>query len=389
MRLLGLALLFHLSRHQSLSSAEIVLVGLWSSEREWSKSLFCNHVRNDSAITKISIQRASAFNFLKNISLIGEMKLLVHKCIIRQLTISSVRKFSKDVKEVKIPVPWGHISGKWWGRTDIQPLLGLHGWQDNAGTFDGVAPFLPDHISLFAIDFPGHGLSSWYPSSICYNTMQELLTIRRIVKHMGWERVSLLGHSMGSEIAFLYASVYPEETETLIGLDLAKPVTAKPQRVLQKAGSIVEKVLQMHDINREKSPRYTYSELVERLHKGYKGSLSKDCCEILLKRGKVQLPCGNYYYSRDPRLNASPALLSEYPLSLLMKLASNIKCEVLNLKGKPGKDFENPKYYHETIDILRKSAKRLEFHEVEGTHHFHLSNPRPTADHIINFLSVK
>lgn len=45
--------------------------------------------------------------------------------------ILSIRKCSNltnSFKEVKIPVPWGHIAGKWWGPTDKHPILALHGW---------------------------------------------------------------------------------------------------------------------------------------------------------------------------------------------------------------------------------------------------------------------
>lgn len=34
-----------------------------------------------------------------------------------------------DFKEVTIKVPWGHIAGKWWGPTDVRPVLSMHGWQ--------------------------------------------------------------------------------------------------------------------------------------------------------------------------------------------------------------------------------------------------------------------
>ena len=34
-----------------------------------------------------------------------------------------------DGLEIKIPVPWGHIAGKWWGPTNIRPILAIHGWQ--------------------------------------------------------------------------------------------------------------------------------------------------------------------------------------------------------------------------------------------------------------------
>ncbi|KAG8235117.1 hypothetical protein J437_LFUL014380 [Ladona fulva] len=303
---------------------------------------------------------------------------------ISNATSERARKFT----EIKIPVPWGHISGKWWGRTDRKPLLGLHGWQDNAGTFDRLIPLLPKDISVLAVDLPGHGLSSWYPSSVFYNPQQLLTTIRMIVMHFKWDSISILGHSMGSELGFLYSAVYPGETKTLIGLDIIKPVSVDQNSLVKRAGSIIDKALDMHDLNKDNCPKYDYSELVERLMKGYKGSLTKDCCEVLLERGKVTFDNGKYYYARDPRLHSTTSFLSRYPNQYLMKLAYNVKCEVLNIKGKPGMSFDDPKHYYEALEIVKNSAKRFEFHKVEGSHHFHLSNPVPTAEVITKFLRI-
>lgn len=42
------------------------------------------------------------------------------------------RSFSmktRSFSEIKIPVPWGHIAGKWWGPGKTRPVVSLHGWQ--------------------------------------------------------------------------------------------------------------------------------------------------------------------------------------------------------------------------------------------------------------------
>lgn len=39
-------------------------------------------------------------------------------------------------EEIEIPVPWGKVAGKWYGSRNRQPIIALHGWQDNSGTFD-------------------------------------------------------------------------------------------------------------------------------------------------------------------------------------------------------------------------------------------------------------
>lgn len=51
------------------------------------------------------------------------------------------------------------FTGKWWGSRNQQPILALHGWQDNAGSFDRLCPLLPAHIAIFCIDLPGMNIS--------------------------------------------------------------------------------------------------------------------------------------------------------------------------------------------------------------------------------------
>ena len=54
----------------------------------------------------------------------------------------------RPCKEVVIPVPWGHIAARDWGplegeKEDGVPWIGIHGWLDNAGTFEPLLAHLP------------------------------------------------------------------------------------------------------------------------------------------------------------------------------------------------------------------------------------------------------
>ena len=89
-------------------------------------------------------------------------------------------------QEVTFPVPWGVISGKEWTSEsfdmarDTQWIL-LHGWLDNAGSFDSLAPLLtsasPRH-SFLCLDYPGHGLSSHLPPGQMYHPLECIRYIR-------------------------------------------------------------------------------------------------------------------------------------------------------------------------------------------------------------------
>ncbi|KAK7866920.1 hypothetical protein R5R35_001660 [Gryllus longicercus] len=269
-----------------------------------------------------------------------------------------------DVPEIEIPVPWGHVTGKWWGPRDKQPVLALHGWQDNAGTFDKLAPLLTPHMALLCIDMPGHGRSSHYPK----------------------------GHSLGGAIGFLYAASFPEEIDKLVQLDIVSPTVRDISRVVNDTGTMIDRFLKYENLSVENMPCYNYDEMIGIVVDAYKSSLTKDSSEVMMKRGMVPAASATtngkgdtYNFCRDVRLKvAGMGMLS---LDMVLEYATKIKCEVLNLKANPGMRFDNPQYYGLVLDKVRENAKRVVYHEVEGTHHLHLNNPERISSHIISFFN--
>lgn len=45
--------------------------------------------------------------------------------------------------DVRVKVPWGEIRGTVWGPDQGRPVLCLHGWADNCGSFSTLVPLLP------------------------------------------------------------------------------------------------------------------------------------------------------------------------------------------------------------------------------------------------------
>jgi pimeloyl-ACP methyl ester carboxylesterase len=270
--------------------------------------------------------------------------------------------------------------------------LAVHGWQDNAGTFDTLAPLLSLHTPVLCIDLPGHGLSSHYPKGQFYYLWWDgLIVIRRIVKHYGWEKVTIIGHSLGGTIGFLYAASFPQDTEKFICIDIAGPAVRPVPYFAQQTGGIVDQFLLYEDLTEDTAPSYTHDEMMRLMLEAYKGALTKESCEIMLKRGAKPIESSGrdikgdgFRFSRDSRLKLGA--LGFLSMDMALEYASKITCEVLNIKGKPGMQFDPPENYHIVLDKMRKSAKKFEFHEVEGTHFLHLNNPESICPIIVQFL---
>lgn len=294
----------------------------------------------------------------------------------------------KDGKEIQIPMPWGHVSGQWWGPSDEQPILAIHGWQDNSGTFDNLAKLLPSNIAILSIDLPGHGFSSHLPDGQLYFVFWDgVVILRRIIKYYKWNKVRLLGHSLGGAISFLYAASFPDEVDAIISLDIASPSVKDVQKTAASTGDCIDKFLKYEMLTLDNVPCYEYTEMIDIVEKAYDGSITREGAEILMKRGmQPAYVKGKYYFSRDSRLKVS--LLGMISLDLVLEYAARIKCAYLNIRAVPGMKFEQPESYQKVLDVIKLGARKFEYHEVEGTHHVHLNKPEQVAPIINKFLQT-
>lgn len=106
-----------------------------------------------------------------------------------------------------------------WGTPDAPLLLALHGWMDVAASFQFVADHLADRWHIVAPDWRGFGLTG--PTGVdCYEFSDYLGDLDAMLRHLSPDRpVPLVGHSMGGNIAMLYAGVRPERVSAVVNLE--------------------------------------------------------------------------------------------------------------------------------------------------------------------------
>src|SRR5262245_54247330 len=119
------------------------------------------------------------------------------------------------MKTLNLTIPGLTIACKCWGNPQNPPILALHGWLDNANSFDYLAPYLEDQYYLIAIDLPGHGHSSHIAQGAYYHFSDGIFTVIEIINALKLDKVHLLGHSMGACLASLVAGVTPDRFPSL------------------------------------------------------------------------------------------------------------------------------------------------------------------------------
>ncbi|KAH8316914.1 hypothetical protein KR074_002296, partial [Drosophila pseudoananassae] len=292
---------------------------------------------------------------------------------------------------VKIAVPWGHISGRWYGNRSERPILAIHGWLDNLGTFDRLIPLLPEYLGVLCIDLPGHGRSSHLPPGMHYSTDDYVLIIPRIMKEYGWPKVSLLGHSLGGIISFIYTALAPHTVDMVISLDILLPnsMTNSGSRLVYLSERLEKHLVEEERqvvANLHEPPSYSLPRLRKMLAKGSFDSVAPELAHHLLHRQvtKSKLYSDQFFFSRDGRVKYDNKIVMDDGLAA--EMAGRIrKMPYMVIKGGASPLLEARSF--RILDILRQNNPDFEFHEVEGgTHHLHLHSAEECAQYIVPFL---
>lgn len=129
-------------------------------------------------------------------------------------------------KGLKVVPTWHEITlrgrqhaARQWGDPRLPRLLALHGWMDHSASFQFLAERLCTDWSVWALDWRGFGRSDWNDAT-GYEFYDYLGDLDAWCEHSSPdEPVNLMGHSMGGNLALLYAGIRPERVRSVINLE--------------------------------------------------------------------------------------------------------------------------------------------------------------------------
>lgn len=276
-------------------------------------------------------------------------------------------------KEFFLQTPHFKIAAKSWGTPQLPKVLALHGWLDNLATFDPIAPLL-EGMHLTAIDLLGHGLSDHRPPGSIYHFLDAVPHVVQVADTLGWEKFSILGHSMGASIAPLVSGTIPERIQTLLLIEGLGPFSRNPVEVPEQ---LARHLIQANELLKKRVPIYKTEEEAADMRKRA-GDLSFESALLLSRRGLKKVD-GGFTWRADPRLRLeSPARMSEEQVQAFLQRTT---CPVLYIEAENGL-----KLNLDHIEQRKKLLRHLTSVRLPGGHHLHLDNPAPCARTINEFF---
>lgn len=125
----------------------------------------------------------------------------------------------KSSRSEFIPVRGLRTHVRHWGEPDAPVLFMLHGWMDMSASFQFVVDNFANDWHVIAPDWRGFGLSERVHSD-CYWFADYLGDLDALLDHYSKDSaVTLIGHSMGGNVAGIYAGVRPDRVAKLVNLE--------------------------------------------------------------------------------------------------------------------------------------------------------------------------
>lgn len=280
------------------------------------------------------------------------------------------------IREFSCTLPFGELRGLRCGHAGGPKVLALHGWLDNAASFLPLAATL-EGLDLVMIDLPGHGHSAALPAGSEYTMIGAIGNVLAVADALGWERFSLLGHSMGAGIASLVAAAVPTRVESLVVIEALGGLGEQVENTAQR---LRDAVAATHALSGKPLRVFPNLEAPVRARM-MANQLSEDSARLLVERGVRAVP-GGYSWGSDQRLTLPTAVrMTEAQIDVLV---AAIECPTLVVFATPAQP-----YFPEPLRTRRAGLLRHgHLHVLAGTHHLHMEAPGAVAALVQPFLDA-
>jgi esterase len=252
-----------------------------------------------------------------------------------------------------------------WGSEGRPVLCFLHGGSAHAHWFDLVTPAFAERFHVVALDQRGHGESQWAEPP-AYATRNFAADLLGFIDALGWQRVALIGHSMGGHNSMSFAAWHPERVSALVIVDSRPLIPTDRLDRLRRRG---ERTLRPYPTREAAAqsfrllPRETNADPALLAHLGASGVVEKD---------------GAWVYRFDPASNAERQPADAWTL------LDRITAPTLIARGEL-----SPVLPRDMADKLRAAIRGATLVEIPASyHHLVLDNPPAFVQELDKFVTA-
>lgn len=265
-----------------------------------------------------------------------------------------------------------------WGPPHDRPIVLLHGWMDTGDTFQFLVDCMQGERAFVAPDWRGFGRSAWEPHGYWFpNYIADLDALLDVFTPDA--PATIVGHSMGANIASLYAGVRPERVAKLVNIEGFGLMRTQPEQAAERYREWLDQL---------KSPPgfagYASSEQLAGFLARRNPRLAPDRAQFIARSWTERSANGEWNIRSDPRHKVvnpvlyrreeAEACWSRITAPVLMLLAAH--SEFLGRLGEDG-----------AVDRLRTRFPEVRIEIVgDAGHMMHHERPEEVARLIESFL---
>ena len=276
-----------------------------------------------------------------------------------------------------------------WGEpaADKTPLVLLHGWMDVAASYQFVVDALSHSRYVIAPDWRGYGQTSaggadnfWFPDY--------LADLDFLLDHYAPQaQVDLVGHSMGGNVAMLYAGVRPERIRRLVNLEGFGMAATTPDEAPGRYAKWMDELKKLHRGELDLKAYEAVSGVARRLMKT-NPRLGQDKANWLAQHWAHENAQGKWRILGNPSHKISNAQL--YRVDELLEIYQRISMPMLSVEASDNslelwwKGKFTLAEFHERL----QSVPQVEIARIEDAGHMmHHDQPEILAALIERFLT--
>ena len=277
-----------------------------------------------------------------------------------------------------------------WGpdTSDLPTLVMLHGWMDVGASYQFTIDALKQERRIIAPDWRGFGLTT-NAQADHYFFADYLADLDGLLDHYApGETIDLVGHSMGGNIAMMYAGVRPQRIRRLVNLEGFGMPATRPEQAPKRYAQWMDEIKQLHQGEKALKTYDSQAGVAGRLMKT-NPRLSEDKAQWLAGHWARPNAQGLWEILGDPAHKISSAQL--YRLDEALVLYGQITAPVLAVQasGDSMAQWWKGRYsmeeYHQRLTHVRTHSTAV---VQDAGHMLHHDQPERVAQLIEQFLEA-